>query len=213
MSKTVCIYSQEKDGSTDFLKPLYDFICTTLSADGVGYNADSEEDTVSEIYDAIKDADTIIFLGHGNSKELYASVQDNFKLFNHKNVAMLADKSLFLLACKSADFIKRYSLTNAIGFGHLPTSTEDAKHWNNEHSISLDDFSEDDIKLYNDALVSALSAVIKPETISDYNLLYNRFKLQASMEIVKCLILHKDNPHYRNVADLLFYLQKDIRIQ
>ena len=50
MSKIVCIYSQEKDGSTDFLKPLYDYICTTLSAEGVGYDADSEEDTVSKIY-------------------------------------------------------------------------------------------------------------------------------------------------------------------
>ncbi|MBR5959074.1 MAG: hypothetical protein IKZ99_11985 [Salinivirgaceae bacterium] len=213
MSKTVCIYSQERDGSTDFLKPLYDHICTTLSADGVGYDADSEEDTISRIYDATKDADTIIFLGHGNSKGLYACVQDNFELFNQKNVAMLTDKSLFLLACRSSDFIKRFSLTNAIGFGHLPTSNEDAKHWNNEHSIALNDFSKDDIKLYDNAIVSILYNAIAPETISNSNLLYNRIKLQASMEIVKCLILHKDNPHYRKIADLLFYLQKDIRIQ
>lgn len=213
MSKTICIFSQEKDGSTDFLRPLYDYICATLSADGVGYNADSEEDTVSEIYDKVKDADTIIFLGHGNSKGLYASVQDNFELFNQTHIAILADKSLFLLACKSADFIKRFSLTPAIGFGHLPTSAEDAKHWNNEHGISLDDFSEDDIKLYNDALVKILCNVINPQTISNNNLLYNRLKLQTSIEIVNCLIVHKDNPHYRKIADMLFYLQKDIRIQ
>ncbi len=213
MSKIVCIYSQEKDGSTDFLKPLYEYICTTLSAEGVGYDADSEEDTISKIHDTITDADTLIFLGHGNSKGLYASVRDNFELFNQVNISVLADKRLFLLACNSADFIRRYSLTKAIGFGHLPTSAEDASHWHNEHDISLNDFSEDDIKLYNNALVAILRNVINPETISDFHLLYNRLKLQTSVEIVNSLILHTDNSNYRKVADLLFYLQKDIRLQ
>lgn len=213
MSKIVCIYSQEKDGSTDFLKPLYEYICTTLSAEGVGYDADSEEDTISKIHDTITDADTLIFLGHGNSKGLYASVRDNFELFNQVNISVLADKRLFLLACNSADFIRRYSLTKAIGFGHLPTSAEDANHWNNEHNISLNSFSEDDIKLYNNALVNILCNTIDPETISNPKLLYNRIQFQASVEIVKCLTLHTDNSHYRKIADLLFYLQKDIRIQ
>ena len=213
MSKIVCIYSQEKDGSTDFLKPLYEYICTTLSAEGVGYDADSEEDTISKIHDIITDADTLIFLGHGNSKGLYASVQDNFELFNETSIFRLTDKSLFLLACRSADFIRKFSLKNAIGFGHLPTSVEDANHWHNEHDISLNDFSEDDIKLYNDALVAILRNVINSETISDFHLLYNRLKLQTSVGIVNSLILHTDNSNYRKVADLLFYLQKDIRLQ
>jgi len=77
----------------------------------------------------------------------------------------------------------------------------------------LNDFSEDDIKLYNNALVAILRNVINPETISDFHLLYNRLKLQTSVEIVNSLILHTDNSNYRKVADLLFYLQKDIRIQ
>lgn len=213
MSKTVCIYSPEQDGSTDFLKPLYHQICATLSAEGFGYNADSDEDTVTPIYNAVKGADEIIFLGHGNSKGLYASIFGDFELFNQKNIAMLANKNLFLLACNSADFIKKFSLKNAIGFGQLPTSSEDVKHWNNNHGISLSDFSEADIKLYNDALVSIICKVISPETISNHNLLYNKFKLHTSLEIVKCLTLHRDNTHYRKIADLLFFLQKDIRIQ
>lgn len=213
MSKVVCIYSQERDGSTDFLRPLYNHICTALHANGVGYDADSEEDSVAEIYSAIEEADSVVFMGHGYSEGLYASTIDNFELFNKSNVSLLANKHLFLLACNSADFIKKYNLNNAIGFGHLPTSTDDVKHWNNRHNISLLEFSDSDIELYNNALVNILSKAISHETIADHSLLYKRIQFQTSIEIVQCLSLQKDTPHNRTIADLLYYMQKDIRLQ
>ena len=212
MSKVVCIYSPERDGSTTFLKPLYDHICTALSAKGVGYDMDSENDTVEEIYSAVNDADTLIFLGHGDSESLYASALDGYKLFDKDSIDKLADKQLFLLACNSADLIKRFRLSNAIGFGKLPTSIDDVRNWKDLHSIHIEDLTKHDITIYNNALVNIISNSVSPETILDYSLLHQRLQFQTSVEIAKCLTLHKHNEHYRKIADLLFYMQKDIRI-
>jgi hypothetical protein len=167
----------------------------------------------TEIYDAVKKADTVLFLGHGTSDSLFASGSDETELFGKANVMLLANKQLFLLACNSAEFIKKYKLTNAIGFGKMPTSLDDARHWKNLHKTTIEDFSRDNIDIYNKALVDALCNSISLETISDYSLFRERFKFQVSREIVKCLIPHKDKENYRKIADLLFYLQKDMIIK
>lgn len=213
MSKIVCIYSQERDHTTDFLQCLCDHICTTLSAVQIGYDVDSEDDTIEEIYEVVKKADVVLFLGHGTSDSLFASGSDETELFGKENVSLLTDKRLFLLACNSTEYIKKYKLTNAVGFGKMPTSLDDARHWKTLHKTLIEDFSKSDIEIYNTALVDALCNSISLETISDYSLFRERFKFQVSREIVKCLIQHKDKENYRKIADLLFYLQKDMIIK
>lgn len=213
MSKTICIYSKERDKTTDFLAPLCKHICDQLQAECVGYDVDSEEDSVAIIYQSIQDADSVIFLGHGDSTGLYASAGDDYKLFDAANIDLLRGKRLFLMACNSADLIKRFHLENALGFGNLPTSIDDVQNWKVLHSVRIEDFTGEDIKLYDDALINIFSDVISPETMADYNLLYDRLKFQTSIEITKCLTQHIHTKHYREIADLLFYMQKDIRIQ
>lgn len=212
MNKTVCIYLEERDKTTDFLAPLCKHICEILSAECISYDIDSDEDPTIIIYQAVKTADTIIFLGHGDSAALYASAGDGNKLFDENNIDVLRDKRLFLMSCNSAGFIKRYNLNNAIGFGNLPTSIDDVRNWKVLHSIYIEDFSREDINLYNNALVNILWSAITPETMSDYNLLYERLKFHASIDIVRCLMQHQHVEHYRAIADLLFYMQKDIRV-
>ena len=165
MSKIVCIYSLERDHTTDFLQSLCDHINATLFAVQIGYDVDSEDDTIEEIYNAVEKADTVLFLGHGTSDSLFASGSDETELFGKANVMLLANKRLFLLACNSAEFIKKYKLTNAIGFGKMPTSLDDARHWKNLHKTTIEDFSRDDIDIYNNALVNALCNSISLETI------------------------------------------------
>lgn len=213
MNKTICIYSKERDKTTDSLALLCKHICEQLQAECVGYDIDSEDDSVASIYQTIEDASTVIFLGHGDSAGLYASAGDGYYLFEESNIDLLRGKRLFLMACNSAEFIKRFHLDNALGFGNLPTSIDDVQSWKVLHSIRIEDFSREDIKLYNDALINILSNVITRETMSDYNLFYDRLKFQTSIEIAKCLTLHRHINHYRAIADLLFYMQKDIRIQ
>jgi hypothetical protein len=62
MSKIVCIYSLERDHTTDFLQSLCDHINATLFAVQIGYDVDSEDDTIEEIYNAVEKADTVLFL-------------------------------------------------------------------------------------------------------------------------------------------------------
>ena len=212
MSKIVFIYS-EKDYAIEFLSPLCNHICDTLSATRVGYDKDNDDDTLSEIYNIAKDADIIFFLGHGRSDALYADLLDDCNMFDKYNIDLLQGKKLFLLACNSADFIHRYHLTSTIGFQDLPTSLYDAQKRKHIHGIDITDFSQSDIDIYNKALVDALCNSISVETINDYSLFRERFKFQVSREIVKCLIQHKDKENYRKIADVLFYLQKDMIIK
>ena len=207
MNKTVCIYIQERDGTTSFLAPFVEHIRTVFNPIIVDYDIDSEDDPLEIIYQTVADADTIFFLGHGTSDKLYASTMDNVALYNKDNIDQLAGKRLFLLSCNSSDFIKKHRLNNAFGFGMLPTSLDDARKWKDLHGIHIEDFTRDDISIYNHAVVETLLSAITADSIMDFSLLKERIKFQTSVEIVKCLIQHKDNANYRDITDLLYYFQ------
>ena len=213
MSKSVCIYIQERDGTTSFLEPLVEHINKVFAPIIVGYDIDSEDDPLEIIYQTISDADTIFFFGHGTSDRLYASTVDNLTLFDKDNIDLLLGKRLFLLSCNSADFIKKHHLNGAFGFGMLPTSLDDVRKWKYLHGIHIEDFSKEDISIYNNAIVEILTHSFSIDNIVDFFLLKEKIKLQTSIEIVKCLTQHKDNVNYRNISDLLFYLNEDIVIK
>ena len=213
MNKAVCIYIQERDGTTTFLKPLVEHIKNMLAPVIVGYDIDSEDDPLEIIYQAITDADTIFFLGHGTSDKLYASTVDNLTLFDKNNIDLLSGKRLFLLSCNSADFIKKQRLNKAFGFGMLPTSLDDVRKWKYLHCIHIENFTKEDISIYNNAIVEILTHSIMVDSIADYILLKERIKFQTSIEIVKCLTQHRNNVNCRILADLLYYFSKDIMVQ
>lgn len=207
MNKTVCIYPH--DFTTDFLHPLFDYICTTLGAIGIGYDTSGDDDPLELIYNEIKGADTVLFLGHGMSTCLYASIIDNVPLFNESNHTLLEGKRLFLLACNSNQFIKEFNLSNAIGFGFLPTSNDDIENRRIFHNIDISSTSIFDIECFNNAIVQILINTISKDTIKDFQLFKERLLLNTSREIVDCLI-NKKSLNYRIVADELYYMYKDV---
>lgn len=213
MNKTVCIYIQERDGTTSFLEPLVMHIKNMLAPIIVGHDIDSEDDPLEIIYRTIYNADMVFFFGHGTSDRLYASTVDNLTLFDKNNIDLLSGKRLFLLSCNSGDFIKKHRINDAFGFGMLPTSLDDARKWKNLHGIHIEDFTRNDISIYNHALVEILINAITVDSMADYSLLKDKIKFQTSVEIVKCLLQYKDNAKYRDMADLLYYFQNDILIQ
>lgn len=206
MSKTVCIYPEE--ATTDFLRPLCDHICTIFNAVEVGYDTTSNDDPLEVIYNEIKDAQTIFFLGHGMSTCLYASILDNVELFNKNNVSLLEDKRLFLLACDSNQFITKFKITDAIGFGFLPTSEDDVKN-RKLHKMDISRTGILDVEYFNNALVRCLTNTLSKETIEDFHLFKERMIFNTSKEIVDCLE-NKECTSYRIVADELYYLYKDV---
>lgn len=205
MSECVCIYPQ--DATTDFLRPLCNHICATFNAEEVGYRISGNADPKEFIFNKIKDAKTVFFLGHGTSTSLYAKLNEVI-LFNECNISLLKDKHLFLLACNSDQFIKTYKLSDSIGFGFLPTSLYDARHIRKLHSMRIEHLKENDIDSYNTALVNALISTISLKTIADSYLFTERLKFSVCEEIVK-ILLQRKTQNYRLVADALYYFYKD----
>ena len=210
MSKTVCIYPQ--DATTDFLRPLCDHICASIDAVEVGYDTSGDDDPMEIIFDEIKDAETIFFLGHGKSTCLYASILDNVELFHKDNISLLKGKRLFLLACNSDQFITKFELSDAIGFGFLPTSEEDIERTKQYHKMDISMTGILDVDCFNKALVQCLTNMLSEETMNDFNLLKERLFYNTSKEIADCLV-NKKSAKYRIVADELFYLFKDMVIK
>lgn len=208
MKKTVCIYPE--DQTTDFLLPLYQHICENMHALGIHTDTTEEDDSLDKIYQEIKDAEIVIFLGHGTSKMIYGSGCANV-VFEESNCHLLNDKKLVLLACNSDQFICNYKLTNAIGFGFLPTSLDDARQIKQFHGINVEDFERADIDSFNGALICSLINTLSEQTLSDFHLFKERFRFNISKEIVRCLV-GKETSNYRTVADELYYVFKDLII-
>lgn len=209
MNKAVCIFPE--DFTTDFLRPLCNHICATFNAVEVGYDTSCDDDPLEIIYNEIKDAQTIFFLGHGMSTCLYASITDNIKLIDENNISLLAGKRLFLLACDSNQFIDKYKIANSIGFGFLPTSLDDARSARNFHHIPKENLTSEDVSVYKKSLVTIFINTLSKETMKDLSLLKERLLFNTSMEIVDCLINRKC-PNKRIVADELYYVYKDARV-
>lgn len=210
MNKIVCIYPQ--DATTEFLNPLCDHICRTFGAIKVGYDTLSDDDPIEYIYNEIKDAQILFFLGHGMSTCLYASILDNVELFNKDNINLLKNKRLFLLACNSNQFIENFDLTNTIGFGYLPTSEDDVKQRGRYHKLDISNTGYLDVKCFDNALVQCLINTLSKDTINDFHLFKERLFFYLSKEIVICLI-DKSSPNYRTVADELYFMYKDMNIK
>lgn len=207
MKKTVCIYPE--DFTTAFLRPLYEHICTSFNAVGVGYVISGDDDPLELIFNELEDAQTVFFLGHGMSTCLYAGIIDNVQLINKDNIGLLEGKRLFLLACNADQFIKSYNLTNAIGFGFLPTSLNDARRTRKLHKMRIEHLQESDIEKYNTALVDALINTLSNTTMADFHLFKERLKFYISRRIVR-ILLQRETPNYRLVADALYYVYKDV---
>lgn len=207
MSEIVCIYPQ--DTTTVFLRSLCDHICTTFNAVEVGYDTSGDDDPIEVIHSEVRDARTIFFLGHGMSTCLYASIIDNVELFNKDNIALLSGKKLFLLACNSNQFINKFKITNAIGFGFLPTSEDDVKNVKQYHRMDISNTNILDVDCFNNAMVQCIINTLSVETMNDFHVFKERMLFNACIEIVNCLT-DKKSTNYRVVADELYYMYKDI---
>ena len=204
MNKTVCIYP--KDESTDFLSPLYAFLCEKGCE---GWHKDTTENT-DEAYALIKEADSIIFLGHGASDTLYGSPQDGefTVLINETNIQeLLYGKRCFILACNSYEFCENYNLTSFIGFGNMPTGIVDVKIAM-EADTTFPSLEKEDIDTYDAALVSLLIRAFNVAWLTDMEKLYSKIRLYANVEIGECLI-NKPCKMFREVADLLQDFKND----
>ena len=202
----VCIFP--KDETTDFLLPLYDKLC---SLGFKGLHVDTN-DNIEQVLEAIEKAKVVVFLGHGTSYSLMGTPfnGDKTNIIHKDNISILKDKRMFLLSCRSAEFCETYNLYPSIGFGMMPTGLEDV-HSMIDEDVNFPALKQQDIDVYNKALINAISSAFNSGSMDKMEDLYNKVKLYANIEITNCL-LQKNTPMFREVADLIQDMKNECTI-
>lgn len=204
MSKVLCVFP--KDGTTEFLVPLFDELCKRYSATPLLGDPQEDDNYLEELVELAKQSETIIFLGHGSSHKLYGV---NFnELILEDNVDIFRGRNVFLFACNSVEFINTYNLTHSLGFGHVPTSEFDAKN-GRLHSLPLRDLTSSDIVFIQNAIVRIWLKTLAESDLMNVRSFYTSFSFYTNVEIVSCL-QKREQKNFRLIADILYYLKTDM---
>ncbi|NIJ45611.1 hypothetical protein FHR24_002079 [Wenyingzhuangia heitensis] len=159
---------------------------------GYYHSFNSENDSIHKAKELIADLEPkslIIYLGHGNSSKLYepderGEYKKNFLDATKANF-LFEDHDIFLLSCRSNDFIKKiYNSNYSIGFGNIISSKEELDHENR----------------YND-----IKKVLTEEEISQFNQIYVNCSIKIIKKLVKEKIIFQDIPKC-----FRYYINKEI---
>lgn len=172
-------------------------------------NEESYAKTLEEI-SSFEKKSKIIFLGHGQSNQLYGG--ESLNLFPKKAFAKLTEmnifqeQNLFLLACDSASLIKssfrQSRVIKSIGFGGLPTSLEEVEK---DKKLSAEGISEQTIEDFKNEIVNTVSIALALHH-KDFNRLSDYLTLLIDQRINNAILVKKD----RNLADLLFKMRYEM---
>jgi len=207
MSKVLCIYP--KDDSTAFLQPLCEAICAKYNAICLSGDPTEEDDYLDKLENLLSQVDVVFFLGHGCSHTLYGINLNPIICLENNNIHLLENKALVLYSCRSVEFIETNKLSSAWGFGFIPTSLDDA-HTGQLHKLEIKKLEKKDIEYFQDVLINIWLKTLNRIDVLDVRKFYKEFSYNTNVEIVKCLTKHKNLPHYRMVADMLYYLKEDM---
>lgn len=207
MNNVLCIYP--KDNTTAFLQPICDALSDKLNAHVLYGDPIDDDDYLDKLEYEVLDADTVVFLGHGSSKILYGIGQNQLICSENENVYLLEGKKLILFACRSCEFIHNHNLKDAWGFGFIPTSLDDARD-GRLHNVNTNVLEGVDIDYFKDAIVRIWVKSLNEADVNDILAFYKAFNFNTNVEIVKCLLKHKELPHRRIISDMLYYLKEEM---
>lgn len=207
MSKMLCIYP--KDQTTEFLQPIYNLLVEKFHAVGLIGDPTDDDEYLEKLEHLVKESDLIVFLGHGTSRELYGYNFNPIVCEENSNINWFKDKNLLLFSCYSADFLKRYNLTNSVGFNVIPTSLIDVEA-RKFHNCDLSFLKEVDLFNVRDKIVNIWKRTLFD--ITDFNLdtFQINFNFNINIEIVDILINMKKDKHHATIADILYYIKEDM---
>uniref|UniRef100_UPI004048FFB0 hypothetical protein n=1 Tax=Fulvivirga sp. TaxID=1931237 RepID=UPI004048FFB0 len=151
----------------------------------------------------------IIYLGHGSSSGLYEPDDSHSyeKYFldatwgNH----FFDEHDIFLLSCKSNDYIKKiYKSNSSIGFGNIISSKSELDNYNENNCPSIP-LLESDIDRFNKIYVNASIKVVKKLVNNEIYFFdvpkYLRFMINSN---INQLLLDKKNSNRLHFSRLLF---------
>jgi len=177
------------------------------------YEIHPNDESYSKIFEIISNFERnsrILFLGHGQSNQLYGGeCLEGFpkKAFIKWNeMSIFKEQYLFLLACDSAELIKssfrQSKMSKSIGFGGLPTSMEEVEK---DKKLSSEDISEQTIEDFKNEIIYTISNAIS-SYYQDFNKLSDYLTLLLDQRINNAVLIKKD----RNLADLLFKMRYEM---
>ncbi len=204
MGQVVCIFP--KDETTEFLRPVYEEICKGENVCGFDVDTTDDDDYLENLERLLSNAETVVFLGHGNSHTLYGTRLNPLFDEEMENVGWLRGKKLVLFACRALDFIKKYDLHTALGFGFIPTTLNDVRDGGPLHKLDIKRLTRSDLKVFTNSIVNVWKRCLTYCRLDDIRQFGELFSMYVNVEIVDVLINHRDIPHYRTVADMLYYL-------
>lgn len=118
------------DSSTKFLESIISFLKKNGFPIKIFRPNNKTSNVEAEVEASYKEGDLLVFLGHGSSRSLFGSAneqQEKVILFNLDQAArFFPNKKSILLACRSAELLVSANLSGGyIGFGDLPTSIDE----------------------------------------------------------------------------------------
>ncbi|HMV89141.1 MAG TPA: hypothetical protein PKI42_20755 [Cyclobacteriaceae bacterium] len=177
------------------------------------FNIQPNEKSHQECVSLIKNASTIIFMGHGSHQKLSGARNEHFScesLLSASEMASIPDKSWILFSCNSNDLLKKCESTirSGIGFGNLPTDISDVIGIREFDSSYNPDISEPDILAFRESI-----NYIIVQTVSyfvDHNGDSSNTYVFIKLLITKLYVqLSLNNSSSKIHANLLFEMKED----
>lgn len=203
------------DNSTTFLSKFKEEF-------GVIYNSfNSDEKSIHKAKELIGDLEPkslIIYLGHGSSTGLYLP-DDTYEYKEYFLNATWAnyyfdEHDIFLLTCKSNEFIKKiYKPNYSLGFGNIISSKTELEIHNEKNEIKKN-IDVSDINRFNQIYVESSITILKLLISGKIRFIdvpkYLRFQLNKE---INRILLNKENKNRIELARLVFELRNQILIK
>jgi hypothetical protein len=198
------------DDSTRFLEQIYIRVAEEVGDANVHVFAfDEDHKYLKEIGELPKNSN-VIFLGHGRHDRFYGVLAESDEPYiSATQMSIFEGQNLLAIACKSSELLmnacKTTNISNAIGFGHLPTSNDEVNNNRNmrkriitEHN--LNDFREVIVDVASKSLITCLNEG------TDFSKLYFLFRLYLNRAIKIAIMDHGNS----GVADLIFQMLSQV---
>lgn len=221
MGKALIIFPE--DQTTDFLIEIIEHLTAYCSQDKFEMLRIAPSDKAHDdclAYLSKSDHKTIIFLGHGGSYYLAGARNNEYrkdKFVTTKEKPLFKNKNLFLLACRSAEFlynIKDISINVCIGFGDLPTEIDEIIGAREQAADSYPGISSLEITKFRTILVEVIKFSLE-ECFNKgltFEELYYRIRLRINKKIPEIILEERTNGN-RALVNFLYQVKNEIEIE
>jgi len=193
------------DSSTSFLSTFAQFRDLYFSFDSNQISIDKAKELLADL----NPKSLIIYLGHGSSSGLYepndSHIYEKYFLDATWGNLFFEDHDIFLLSCKSNEYIKKiYKANSSIGFGNIISSKFELDSHNQNNHVKIE-LTQNDIDKFNEIYVRSSIKVIRKLINNEIFFFdvpkYLRFMINAE---INQLLLDKNNSHRHLFSKLLF---------